>query len=284
VKIIKNIYENEYKKLLIIPFLLLILAFVQIGMQYTETGDFVNRGVSLKGGISVLILSDAIAGEDILANFQSEFPDSDSESKSTKNELIIEASDIDAEDMISFLKSEGLSNKEYTIEQTGSTLGASFFRSIVTSMIIAFILMGIVILLFFRTFVPSIAVILAAFSDIVITLAIFNMTGIKLTGAGIAAFLMLIGYSVDTDVLLSTRVLKRREGTVNERIYGSMKTGLTMSFTTIAAISVALIFTTSEVISQIMIILLIGLLVDLINTWIQNVGILRLYLSKKERS
>ena len=67
-----------------------------------------------------------------------------------------------------------------------------------------------------------------------------------------------------------------------ERVLGAMKTGLTMSCTTLTAIIVALIFVKSAVIKQIMIILLIGLLVDLIMTWIQNVGILRLYLEKKK--
>ena len=69
--------------------------------------------------------------------------------------------------------------------------------------------MGLVVFIYFRTLVPSLAVILAAFSDIVVTLAIFNLTGEKLSTAGVAAFLMLIGYSVDTDILLNTRVLKK---------------------------------------------------------------------------
>ena len=56
-----------------------------------------------------------------------------------------------------------------------------------------------------------------------------------------------------------------------------------MSLTTLIAMTATLIFTQSEIIKQIMIILLIGLLVDLINTWIQNVGILRLYLERKAR-
>ena len=127
------------------------------------------------------------------------------------------------------------------------------------------------------------AVILAALSDIVVTLAVFNLTGIKLSTAGIAAFLMLIGYSVDTDILLSTRVLKRKEGSVMDRVYNAMRTGLTMSATTLSAVLIALIFVQSEIVKQIMIILFIGLLVDLIMTWIQNVGILRLYLEKKRK-
>ena len=84
--------------------------------------------------------------------------------------------------------------------------------------------MSIVIFFLFRTFVPSIAVIFAAFADIVMPLALIDFIGLRVSTAGIAAFLMLIGYSVDTDILLTTRALKKHEGTVNERIYGAFKT------------------------------------------------------------
>ena len=143
--------------------------------------------------------------------------------------------------------------------------------------------MALVVFIYFRTIIPSSAIILAVLSDLFITLAVVNVIGMRLNAAGIAAFLMLIGYSVDTNILLSTRVLKRREGTYMERIYGAMKTGFMMSGTTLIAVSVALIFSQSEVIKQIMTILLIGLSVDLISTWVQNVGILRLYLERKEK-
>ena len=176
-----------------------------------------------------------------------------------------------------------LTNKDYSIELVGSSLGASFFKEIIIALLIAFLLMAIVIFIYFRTLIPSAAVILAVFSDILITVSIVNLLGMKISTAGIAAFLMLIGYSVDTNILLSTRVLKRKEGTENERFYGAFKTGIMMSSTTLIALSMALIFTQSEVIKQIMIILLIGLLIDLINTWIQNVGILRMYLERKAK-
>ena len=146
------------------------------------------------------------------------------------------------------------------------------------------ILLGIFLLyLYIRYSMPSFAVILSAFSDIVVTLAIINLLGIKLGTAGIAAFLMLIGYSVDTDILLSTKVLKRKTGTVYERIMGAMKTGLTMSATTLIAIAIALSLILSLDIKQIMTIVLIGLGVDLINTWIQNAGLLRWYLERKTK-
>jgi len=114
-----------------------------------------------------------------------------------------------------------------------------------------------------------------------VRVAIFNLTGMKLSTAGIAAFLMLIGYSVDTDILLSSHLLKRKEGGMWVRLHSAFKTGIMMSVTTIAAITVSLIFSRSETITQIMVILLIGLLVDIIMTWIQNAGLLRWHLEKK---
>ncbi|MBW3000180.1 protein translocase subunit SecF [Candidatus Woesearchaeota archaeon] len=296
IKGIKGIYENYYKKLLIIPLVLLILAIAQIGYQTATTGDFINKGVSIKGGISLVLLSenfdvplDAIELEEFL---KSNFQDNDVSVRTlaqagAQTGVIIDIDVQTAEQIKQVLDVLGtklgeLSEENYNIEVTGSSLGESFFRQTIVAVLIAFLFMAIVVFLYFKTVVPSIAVVLAAFSDILITLSIANILGIKISTAGIAAFLMLIGYSVDTDILLTTRILKRKEGTVLSGVYRAMKTGLTMSFTTIIAVSVALIFSQSLVLKQIMTILLIGLLVDLINTWIQNAGILRWHLEKKK--
>ena len=291
---LKNFYDKQYKKLLIIPFALLFLAIILIFFKYATTGDIINRDVGLKGGVTITIPTENEVGILTLENsLKSDFPRNDMGVRALSRfgrqvGIIIEA-DITESEVPLFLEkirqktNLRLLERDYTIEVVGSTLGMSFFREIIVALLIAFLFMSITVFLCFRTFVPSIAVILAAFSDIVVTLAIVNLLDFKLSSAGIAAFLMLIGYSVDTDILLSTRVLKRKEGTVMDRILGAIKTGFMMTLTTIVASTVALIFTQSEVIKQITIILLIGLLVDLINTWIQNVGLLRLYLERNER-
>lgn len=288
---IKQFYEAKYKKLLIIPFLLLVLAFAQIGWQYSQTGDFVNRGISLKGGSSIIINHDFIDVASLETFLNTKFPRADItvRSLSSAGQVIGVAIESDAQDqeeiniVMNVLEKELNINKEtFSVEIIGSSLGESFFKQMVTALMIALLLMGIVVFIYFRTIVPSLAVILAAFSDIVVTISIFNLTGIKLSTAGIAAFLMLIGYSVDTDILLSSRVLKRKEGTTMEKIYSAIKTGLMMSATTLTALGIALIFVQSDIIKQIMVVLFIGLLVDLIMTWIQNTGLLRLYLERKK--
>ncbi len=286
---LKKFYDKNYKKLLIIPFLMLLLAVLQIAFQTAITGDFINKGVSLKGGITVSI--DRVVSVHELENYlQDQFPKADLSVRAlsrTGNQIgiIIEAADVEADELMGALQNKigELEKDEFSIEVMGSSLGSSFFKETFRAVIIAFLFMGIVVFLYFRIPVPSFAVILAAFSDIVVTLAIVNMIGMKISTAGIAAFLMLIGYSVDTDILLSTRVLKRKSGTVLDGILSAMKTGLTMSTTTLIAIFVALVFAQSLILKQIMVILLIGLLVDLPNTWIQNAGLLRWYLERKKK-
>ena len=285
---LKEFYDKNYKKLLIIPFLMLILAIGQILVQTAITGDFINKGVSLKGGLTVSIykIGDIIELEDYLND---QFPRADISVRALSSAgsqigIIIEAADVEADELIDSIESKlgKLDKDKYSIEVMGSSLGASFFKETFIAVVIAFLFMGIVVFLYFRIPTPSIAVILAAFSDIIVTLAIVNVIGMRISTAGIAAFLMLIGYSVDTDILLSTRVLKRKSGTILDGILSAMKTGLTMSTTTLIAILVALIFAQSIILKQIMVILLIGLLVDLPNTWIQNAGILRWYLERKK--
>ena len=330
-KAIKHIYEEHYKKLLIIPFTLLILAIIQIAVQTAVTGDFVNKGVTLKGGTTITIIKDIeISNQELQDFLKTKFPKGDISVRSLAKETIVEADAQKLEEINAItaaLKEElQLTQDDYTVETMGSSLGASFFRETFKAVIIAFLFMGLIVFFYFceelkpkiistiltvivisivystnliipliialiitiailviytKYSIPSVAVILAAFSDIIITVSIVNLLGIKLSTAGIAAFLMLIGYSVDTDILLSTRVVKRKEGTIMERIYSSVKTGMTMTLTTIVAIIVVLIFSRSEVLDQIMTIVLIGLFVDLINTWIQNTGLLRWFMEKK---
>jgi preprotein translocase subunit SecF len=132
--------------------------------------------------------------------------------------------------------------------------------------------------------IPSFAVILSAFADIVMTLAVVDMAGMNLSIAGVIAFLMLIGYSVDTDILLTSRLLKDKEGNVNHRLFGAFKTGITMTLTAIAAVGVSLIiiYNFSSTLKQIFTIILIGLGFDIINTWITNASVLKWYMGVKK--
>ncbi len=168
------------------------------------------------------------------------------------------------------------------------TLGESFWQTAFNVAVFAGILIVAVIFVFFRKIVPSAAVIAAAAFDIAGALALMALFSIPLSLSSIPALLMLIGYSVDTDIMLTTRMLSSAGKAPSERAFESMLTGFTMTGTTIAAL-IAMIAVSYlnqiEVIFAIAVVLLFGLLADLISTWLMNAPVLLWYVeSRKEKS
>ena len=163
--------------------------------------------------------------------------------------------------------------------QTVSPALSTHFIGVATNVVIlAIILALILVFLFFRELVPSIAVLTGAVSDIVIALGAMGLFGIPLTLGSFAALLMLLGFSLDTDILLTSRMLKRK-GDPRDNAYDAMKTGLTMSlmaivaFGSLFALSVITHIPTFFDISSVA---LAGLVADMFATWGIN-GVLILY-------
>ena len=243
----------------------------------------------MAGGVSATLILEEYNKENIQLLLEENFPNSDISIRELSNlgtgestGVIIDISEITTKELTPILE-ENLDYSEISIQEIGPSLGASFFKEMVGAIIFAFVLMAITIFIIFRKLIPSLAVIFSAILDLVVTLAIISLLGFKMSSAGIAAFLMVIGYSVDTDVLLTTRLLRRKElGPLYERLKGAFKTGMTMTLTTISALIVGLIITNSIIIKQMFAIILIALIVDLISTWIMNTSMLMWYIKKND--
>ncbi len=282
---------KNYKKLLFIPLALFILSTIILSVQYYNHGYIIDKDVSLKGGVSATIYTNQqITIEELSNELKNNFPEADfvirklsTIGSKQANGLIIETSDITTEQLREFINTN-FPNSDISLQETGTGLGQSFFKEMINAIIFAFLLMGLVVFITFKKIVPSIAVILSAFLDIFATLAIISALGMKLSSAGIAAFLMIIGYSIDTDIMLTTKVIKRKQGTLWERTVKAFKTGVTMTLTTIAALLIAFLITNSIVLKQMFAILLIALVIDLISTWIMNTGLLIWYMKKNENA
>lgn len=285
---IKQIYEQKYKLLMLITIGLLFFSLGVLAYQKYNTGEFIKKDVSLKGGLIITVQTDKEFDVDGLkAKLETALGVSvDVKSLSAlagqRLGYTIEVEKLSQDKVKAEVeKLTGVPSAEYTIEESSSTLSEAFFKSIVKALFAAFIFMSIVVFIYFRVPAPSLAVILAAFSDLIGTIAVMQILNIKLSGAGVAALLMLIGYSVDTDILLSTRVLRGTKPLMEE-VYSSLKTGITMQATAMAALIVLYFVAPAATLRQISIILIIGLVFDVLNTWIQNVGILRMYLEWKK--
>ena len=330
-------YDTNYKKILIIPAIVLTLSILYLAFFYAQTGDIINKDVSLTGGTSITILTQTSAQEleSYLSNQIQDFEiKTISDNSGTQLELVITTKTQDTETLKStleeFLDTE-LTSENSSIETTSASLSQDFYKQLIVAVTLAFFWMAAVVFLIFskgkkakltiiilnilfgfflgnffltinpilsgiiflaliismiriyiKTSVPAFAIMLCAFTSIIMTLATINLFGIQMSTAGIVAFLMLIGYSVDTDILLTTRLLKRKES-VNKSLFGAFKTGTTMTITSIIAITTALIaiYSFESVLNQIFTILLIGLLFDLLNTWVTNASIIKWYVQTK---
>lgn len=264
-----------WKILIFIPIIMLLIAIGLLGNNYARSGDFMQKDVELTGGKIISFPDEGVSIEKIQNLLQ------DAVITKTGSEVLVQVPyETDEKQVIEKINTV-YNIKEYNVQSIGPVLGEIFWVQAQYAIITAFILMAIIVFILFRNLVPSIAVIFAAVTDIVTTAAVMDIVGLKLSLATIAALLMLIGYSIDTDILLTTRLLKITTGSFSIRLRSALKTGLTMSATTISAVAALIIIADVPVLEEIATVLLIGLIIDIITTWLTNAGILRLWLGRK---
>jgi preprotein translocase subunit SecF len=162
---------------------------------------------------------------------------------------------------------------EFSLKDVSPSLSEFFIANTQWAVGMSFVLTAIVVILIFRSFIPSVAVLAGAIADIIIALGGMGLFQVPLTLPSIAALLMLIGFSLDTDILLTTRVMRRSEGTPRDRAYEAMKTGVMMAFVSIIGFSALFILSLLTQIStyyQISAVAIFGLVGDIFATWCTN--------------
>ena len=274
-----NISSISPVKLCIIPMILLMLSLGSLGLTYMETGLPIQPGIDFKGGIAVSMISSQTADE-IKASF-SDYPLITVE-EGINNGYYLKFEPMDDSQVLTLTKKIEDEYPDAKIDQIGSSFGETLQEQAEMALIFSFIGMSIVIFLIFRSFVPAAAIVISAFADMAMAGAAMNLLGIQLSLGTTAALLMLIGYSVDSDILLTSRVLKRK-GKFDEKIEGAFQTGFIMTTTTFGAIFGMWVISWLggiQIIWEIATVLLIGLFFDVLNTWLTNAGILKWYMTE----
>lgn len=273
--------KHNDRQLAAIPLTILVISLLILAFTFASSGSPVKLGMEFKGGTMV-----SVSTEESLQSIElkySDYPISDVRQAGTR--VIMQFGPMSNELQQELVSEVIDSYDNVEINQIGPVYGEALQGQALKAVVISFIGMAIVVFLIFRTFVPSLAVVLSALSNISIAAAFMNIAGIELSLGTVAALLMLIGYSVDSDILLTTRVLKRR-GTPQENISNAMHTGVTMTTTTLAALVVMYLVSTYSyllssslsqitLLSDISIVLIFGLIADMMNTWMLNTSILR---------
>ena len=274
--------QRNYKVLLIVPLLAFFICFAYLGWAITT--DNLNLDVDLQGGTQLSIESDVSVDGAVIEGILDEYDASVRVARGVTAYSIIISFDstTDTTEIINTLKENGYSSENYSEQTIGPVLSSSFFQQALIALLIAFVLMAVVIFFIFKVPILSFYASLCPAFDIVEVLAVSQLIGIDLSLAVFASLLMLIGYSVDDDVMIASRVLRGKEFDLTDRFSRSFKTSATTTSATLVATGALFVISSSSVITQIAAILFIGLLFDFMNTWLFNVTLLRWYSEKKE--
>ncbi len=272
--------EYSNRQLATVPLALLAVALLILGGWYVATGYPVDPGLEFTGGTELRLDidgNDADARAQIAEAFDAE-PDSVRQVAADGSYIVtFQQGDATTTELETQANDAGFAIR--SIDSVSGSFGSDTQLLAIAGVLIAFGGMSLLVFAMFRTLIPSVAVVVSAFSDVMIPLAMMNLIGIELTLGTVAALLMLIGYSVDSDILLNNSIL-RRTGDFYESTNRAMRTGVTMTITSIAAMAVMTIGAWAfgiDLLRAIGLILVVGLLADLMNTYLLNVSLLRWY-------
>jgi preprotein translocase subunit SecF len=278
--------EKKFRKLLIIPLILILLSLSFLAIGYIRDGTPIKRGIDLEGGVQFTIrYSTPVNTNDFESSLRSALGTRDIDVTATTNPttrqqetlIISVGGDLDNDQVLSAIENYlniELGQKDYSVRALGSSLASTFWTQALWVFAFAFIFMASVVFFFFRKLATSGTIVLAISADIIIILGFMSILNLRLSLATIAALLMIIGYGVDSNILLANKLVKEHRGDLFNGIRSALHTGLTMSATTLSALTALMIFANSIVLREIAGVLLIGLLADLVNTWILNANLL----------
>ncbi len=284
-----DIYFENYKLFLIIPIIVLIVNLYIIYDTYSKTGSFIYMDSSLKGGESfTFTYSDEIDTDDFLSFMSSKLNTTDIDVIVLRNRLSnsilgyevqteegINKTDI--QDAVEEYIGIKLNDDDISFGTQSSVIGSSFLKDSINLLVMGFFLMTLVSYFSFRNVIPAISITFSTLSDFIGIIALMDFFKIKVSVVTIGALLMIIGYSTDSDILLATNILKRKDGKLRDRMYRAIGTELTMDLAAVVTFSIMYLLSSVEVIKHIAFILLIGIFFDIMNTWGQNAGLQRLY-------
>lgn len=279
--------ELKLGTLVFLPVLLFAASAGLLFLNYVNTGDFIIKDVDLKGGTLVSFSSadevdTKLLEEKVVEKFGAGIV-SGLRTASGYGATVQVESGTAVSDVMDVVSEAGVEAYDVSEQTIGPTLGSLFFDQVRNTLIIAFVLMSIVIFIIYRNIVSSLGIVLASLGNILTTLAFTSLFGIELSFAGFAGLLMLIAFTVDTNIVLTSKVVSYGSETFMQRYRKAFVTGSTLIATITATMVIALFLSSSKLLVNIAEVLVIGFVSDLVYTWVLNAWMLERHFNRKNR-
>jgi preprotein translocase SecF subunit len=231
--------------------------------------------IDFEGGILVqLKFQDNVATEDIRAALdEAGYPNSEIQTFRTGNEVLIRAPVIEGEDVTEDIKQAirgSFADNPFEVrreELVGPKVGQELGKNAIWAIVIG--LGAILVYVAFRfEFRFAVAAVAALFHDVLVTLGIFSLTGKEVSLAVVAAFLTIVGYSLNDTIVVFDRIREdlrkyhreRYEGVINASINETLSRTIMTSLTTLIVV-LFLFFLGGEVLRDFAFALLVGVVV-----------------------
>ncbi|MDD5418182.1 MAG: hypothetical protein PHW96_04880 [Candidatus Nanoarchaeia archaeon] len=287
-------YYKHYKRFLLLPMILLTVFSSVLIYNWALTGELLRKDFSLKGGVTATFYTEkqvdmyeferyleAETGYDVgVRDIR------DVITNEVKGFSIVGDVNLDIENLKTLIENwieEPLGEDNYSSGKQSSTLGEKFFSDAIVIFLIAFVLMSIIVFFSFKNLVSASTIILSTLTDIVCVLGLMNLLGMDVSIATLGGILMIVGYSTDSDIYMSTYMWKRKENELTDRMKHVFRTQSMMFITAFVAFTVMFWFSSVDMIKHIAFVLLLGLIFDFINTWFGTSALQRIYLERKKK-
>jgi preprotein translocase subunit SecF len=168
----------------------------------------------------------------------------------------------------------GIPASSVTIESIGPAISSLQIEQMLYSIVIAFVVIGVITFIIFRRRVVPMAVLLVIGLDILCVLGCMSLFRVPMSLASVVAIVVLVGYAVDTNILLAYHVLKGVGGEPREQATASMNTGLMMGVLLIVVFLSLNVLTSVTQLNVLTATMIFGIAINIFNTWFLGAGIL----------
>ncbi len=279
---VKNL---DYKKLVIVPIILAAVMGSAIAYHWYSEGTPVSLSLEFSGGSYIRVQNIERPSESQIEDFRIAFDENFGKKANIHTyadglEIETSADLTDFEDdpnqtIRQLLSDAGIEgNPQINTETMGSIVAQLYTEQARNAAIAALIAMAIILFIALRRLTAVGGILLVVGLDFLGILGAMAILGIPLSLSSMAGILLIFGYAVNTNILLSTNLLRRKGETAQDRAARAMNTVVKMSSTSAIAMVVLNLITTAPELEQISAVLVIGILVDMVNTWLLNSGIL----------
>ncbi len=256
--------KNIGRVLFITAIVLLLALPILAGIKYLKTGTLITKNIDVAGGVSA-----TVTGHKLL-------PDEESRLRALgftvkkitgSDAFIIEKAGVQDPEKVKKEILEVLGNVTMSTRVVGPAMGESFFKSALIALAVGIALMALVVFITYGDPVTAAAFISVSIATMVEAFLLMALLNIPLSPHTIGALLMILGYSVDYQVLFASK-LKTYERT--------LATAFTMFLTSFVAVLAIYLLSRAPAVRELALVLIFGIIFNFLNAAGITVKLLKL--------